>query len=177
MATTLDWPIMPAPQPGDADTVHFRPPRRRYRQESVLLTLSRFAPMIDMSFLLLLFFMATTRFAQPEGLLSSPMPPYGSSGGGGPAVALPLSPLIIRLSTAGAAHDGFAVRIDSFPDESPSDFQQLARTLRAIQQKPGFDAATPVVIAAQSQVCWDHVVNCWNAALRAECKNIAFASQ
>ena len=41
---------------GDERTVHFRPPRRRYTPPSALMTLSRFAAMIDLSFLLLIFF-------------------------------------------------------------------------------------------------------------------------
>jgi len=175
MATASDWPIMPPPGEGDEATVHFRPPRRRYTPQSVLLTLSRFAPMIDMSFLLLIFFMTTTRFAQPEGLLSSQMPRYGGAGGTGPAVALPVTPLYVRLSVSGPGRDDCAIRIDSFPNETPADFNQLAATLRGIHQKPGFDAETPIIIAAETDVRWDHVVNCWNAALRAECKNVAFA--
>ena len=82
-------------------TVHFRPQRRRYTQPSVLMTLSRFAPMIDMSFLLLVFFITTTRFAAPEGLLSSQMPAYGA-GGSGPVIALPLTPLVMRIGAEGA---------------------------------------------------------------------------
>ncbi len=155
-------------------TVHFRPQRRRYTQPSVLMTLSRFAPMIDMSFLLLVFFMTTTRFAAPEGMLSSQMPAYGA-GGSGPAVALPLTPLVLRVAAADADASGLSLSIDRF-DTAPRDLKGLPEFLTAILKEPGFDADTPMIIVADDAVRWDHVVNAWNAALRAGWKNIAFAA-
>ena len=46
--------------------------------------------------------------------------------------------------------------------------------LKLIQQQPGFDEETPVVIIGENDVRWDHLVGCWNAVLRAGCKRIAF---
>jgi biopolymer transport protein ExbD len=157
-----------------ADTVHFRPQRRRYTQPSVLMTLSRFAPMIDMSFLLLVFFMTTTRFAAPEGMLSSQMPAYGA-GGTGPVVALPLTPLVMRVAAAGANGSGVSILVDRF-DAAPRELTVLPEFLATILNEPGFDADTPMIIVADDSVQWDHVVGAWNAALRAGWKNIAFAA-
>src|ERR1043166_5220288 len=111
--------MTPSPSPATRsishsdETVHFRPQRRRYNAPSVLMTLSRFAPMIDMSFLLLVFFLTTTRFAVPEGFLSSQMPTYGA-GGSGPMIALPLTPLVMRVSAAGPDGSAMALSIDRF---------------------------------------------------------------
>ena len=44
-----------------------------------------------------------------------------------------------------------------------------------IQKLPGFDTETPVVIRADDDVQWDHVVNAWNAAVRCEFVNVAFS--
>jgi biopolymer transport protein ExbD len=88
-------------------------------------------------------------------------------------VALPLSPIVVRLSQAGLEPDNITISIDKFAVE-PSSFAELADALRAIQRQPGFDKDTPVVIVAEGDVRWDHVVSCWNAALRAECTRIAF---
>lgn len=166
-------PVRHSEQHSD-DTVHFRPQRKRYTQPSVLMTLSRFAPMIDMSFLLLVFFMTTTRFAAPEGMLSSQMPAYGA-GGSGSAVALPLTPLVMRIEAAGADASGMSISIDRF-ETAPRDLNSLPEYLTAILSEPGFDADTPMIIVADDAVHWDHVVNAWNAALRAGWKNIAFAA-
>jgi biopolymer transport protein ExbD len=171
MATSASEPIrtaMPAPEsPGI-------PPRRRRRRsgsepQSIGLTL---APMIDMSFTFLIFFVVTTRFMLPEGILSSTMPRQGSAAA---AVALPFSPIVVRIGWAGPGDDDYKIRVDRFAN-APARFADLPEFLRGIQSEPGFDKDTPLVIVADDDVRWDHVVGCWNAALLAGCKNIAFAA-
>lgn len=169
----LQGPRRLTSEPGD-QAVHFRPHRRRYEQTGTLMTLSRFAPMIDMSFLLLIFFMTTTRFAQPEGQFSSDMPRYGAGAGSGPFVPLPETPVVVRLRPDDSHSDGAQVTVDRFPG-APATLAELPGFLQQVQKQPGFDAQTPVIIVAENKVLWDHVVSCWNAALRAGCKNIAFA--
>lgn len=129
-----------------------------------------FAPMIDVTFLLLIFFLVTTTFERAEGILASDLP----RDRGAPVVALPVSPIVIRLAQTGVSAEDITIRIDRFQD-GPRDFEELPGVLARIHQQPGFDKQTPVVIVADNDVRWDHVVNCWNAALRAECERIAFA--
>lgn len=173
---TPNWPTMISPD-GEAEaTIHFRPPRRRYTQPSALMTLSRFAPMIDMSFLLLIFFMTTTRFAHPEGLFTSQMPREAGVHPGGSVADLPLTPIVVRLVQTGQGHDDFTLAIDNFPGAAANG-RELAQALRQIHQQPGFDVDTPVVIVAGRDVRWDHVVDCWNAALSAGCRRVAFGEE
>ncbi len=158
------------PQPrGDRDVVHFLPRRRRAPRELTALTLN-LAPMIDVVFLLLIFFISTTTFKRAEGLLPAQLP---SQGGLATAVALPLAPIIVHLSQTGLGPADYEVRIESFVDR-PTTFNELASFLAELQQHPGFDDQTPVVIRSGRQVCWDHVVGCWNAAVRAGCKRVSF---
>jgi biopolymer transport protein ExbD len=175
MEITSGWSGHVSRETGDEATVHFRPPRRRYTPPSALMTLSRFAPMIDMSFLLLIFFMTTTRFAKPEGLLTSEMPKYAGGSGSGPAVPLPESPIIIRLTPMGPGPEDYAIRIDGF-GQAPTRIDGLSEFLRGVQQRPGFDRKTPVIIMAHDEIRWDQVVKCWNAVLVAGCENVAFAT-
>ncbi len=147
-----------------------RVPRRRRRPEPRGVPIAvNFAPMIDVTFLLLIFFLVTTTFERAEGILASQMP----QDTGAPTVALPLSPIVVRLTQFGPAHDDFNIRIDDF-ENRPRTLAELTETLRRIHQQPGFDEGTPVVVVAQDDVRWDHVVGCWNAALRAGCEKIAF---
>jgi biopolymer transport protein ExbD len=128
------------------------------------------APMIDMTFLLFSFVIVTSTFERPEGVLASQLPERS----GAPSVALPFSPIVIRLTQTGAGENDFDVAID----RAGRKIQQLAelpQLLRQLREQPGFDETTPVVIVADDEVRWDHVVSCWNAALRAGCENIAFA--
>jgi biopolymer transport protein ExbD len=128
------------------------------------------APMIDVTFLLLIFFLVTTTFERAEGVLTSEMPEDSRT----PSVALPVSPIVIRLTPAAGIDDGCSISVDRF-QEVPQTFAGLPAYLRRIQERPGFDAQTPVVIVAENDVRWDHVVSCWNAALRAGYEKIAFA--
>jgi biopolymer transport protein ExbD len=147
----------------------FRQARRRRHKASGVSFAVNIAPMIDVTFLLLIFFLVTTRFERAEGLLASELPAEV----GVPAVGLPLSPIVVRLSAEGPESDEVGIRIDKFSGE-PANFEELIAYLREIQRRPGFDKDTPVVIVAENDVQWDHVVSCWNAALRADCSRIAF---
>lgn len=129
-----------------------------------------FAPMIDVTFLLLIFFLVTTTFERAEGILSSKLPKEV----GKKAVALPLSPIVIRLHQIGPDLEQVEIAIDNM-EKAPSNFEKLTEVIQQIHRMPGFDRATPVVIVADADVRWDHVVACWNAALRAGCDRIAFS--
>ena len=140
--------------------------RRLRRPVSIAINLT---PMIDVTFLLLIFYLVTTTFERPEGLLASKLPKDSSQ----VSVPLPLTPIVIRLKQIGPGGDDFAITIDNF-GALPKDFRALAASLTEIQEKEGYDADTPVVIQAQDAVRWDHVVNCWNAVVRAKFHSIVF---
>ena len=125
--------------------------------------------MIDVTFLLLIFFLVTTTFERAEGLLTSQMPKETRA----PAVPLPLSPIVVRVTQTGPDHEDYTLRIDNF-QVAPADIRELPDLLVRMQQPPGFEKKTPVVIVPENDVRWDHVVGCWNAALQAGCERIAF---
>lgn len=162
--STMASVVNPAPGPAHARA---RATRRGPRGAPIAVNL---APMIDVTFLLLIFFLVTTTFERAEGILASDMPRESAA----PAVALPISPIVIRLQQTGPGADDFSMRLDHF-ENVPSDFAELVDLLRRIQGEPGFDTETPIVIVADNTVRWDHVVGCWNAALRADCARIIFA--
>ncbi|HRX87372.1 MAG TPA: biopolymer transporter ExbD [Phycisphaerae bacterium] len=142
--------------------------RGSLRQGRRPLTLN-LAPMIDVTFLLLIFFSVTTTFKRAEGFFSAKLP----QDAGRPTVALPITPVIVRVQQYGPNPGDYRLRLDNFLN-APATFDELSEFLANVQNNPGFDADTPVVIAAEPDVAWDHVVGCWNAAVRAGCKNISF---
>jgi biopolymer transport protein ExbD len=142
--------------------------RRGQRRAALVLNM---APMIDMTFLLFSFVLVTSNFERPEGLLASQMP----QNAGAPSVALPFSPIVVRLTQSGPADNDVELRIDRFA-ESARPIADLAGLLLEIHEQPGFDKDTPVILVADDEVRWDHVVNAWNAALRAGCTRVAFSS-
>lgn len=165
----------PAPSPG-AGAPTGRPTRRPQPRTgaSAVASLSlNLAPMIDMTFLLLIFFVLTTSFHPPEGILGAKLTEAGPVPG---RVALPISPIIVRVRTTGPAVADFAIQIDNFAAQ-PASFAELAQFLRDIRRNEGFDEETPVVIVAPADTTWEHVVECWNAAVRAACRNISFGGE
>ncbi len=126
-------------------------------------------PLVDVTFLLMIFFVIAGTFEAGEGVLSSQMLATGS----GPGVPLPISPIVVRLTKAGLTVDDFTIRIDR-PAITALTFADLADHLARIRGQGGFDGETPVIIYADDEVGWQHVVNGWNAAARAGFANLAF---
>jgi biopolymer transport protein ExbD len=126
--------------------------------------------MMDLTFLLLIFFLVTTTFERAEGVLESAMPAMGEAAG----VPLPITPIVIRLTPDLDDPLDYDLTVERFSD-APARLDGLTAFLRDVQNRPGFDADTPVVIVGDDEVAWDHVVGCWNAALAAGCTTIAFA--
>lgn len=129
-------------------------------------------PLVDVTFLLMIFFVIAGSFDTWEGVLSSKMPAIGGSGAA-TAVALPVSPITIRLTRSGPGDGDVSLQIEEFPP-SPKTFIELSERLAGIQKLPGFDAETIVILQADDDVLWQHVVNGWNAAVRAGFKNLAY---
>ena len=144
---------------------------RRKRRGATPLVLN-LAPMIDVTFLLLIFFSVTTTFRRAEGFLAAKLP----RDAGRSTVAMPITPIVVRIEPGDVGLGGYQLRVDHFVN-SPATAGELVAFLTDIHQQPGFDRKTPVILAASPDVAWDHVVACWNAALHADCKNISFGRQ
>lgn len=165
-------PARPSTRPGSPAISRPTPPaaqRAKQGRPASRMALN-LAPMIDVTFLLLIFFLVTTTFKRAEGVFASHLPKTA----GRPTAALPISPIVVRIGRPDLAGDDYRIRIDNFT-RAPQTFEELAQFLLDIQGNPGFDRKTPVVIFPAPHVRWDHVVNCWNAAVRARCQNITFA--
>lgn len=133
--------------------------------------------MIDVIFLLLIYFVITANFTPDEGVLTARLP----QGTGRPAQDLtpPQRPLNIVLTPAGETD--CRIRIEGYP-QIPSGFAELAEFLVKLQYDPdrdlrsgAFKPDSPVVIRPDAGVRWQHVANAFNAAVRARYTNINFA--
>ena len=127
--------------------------------------------MIDVVFLLLFFFLATSRFTRPEGTLPADLPTRGAAAS---AVEVPRTPIHVRLAVDPAGPQSYRLTVDRF-HPSPLPAGELAGTLQKIREDvPGFDGRTPVYLLADERIAWDHVVNAYNAALSAQFEKIYF---
>lgn len=119
--------------------------------------------MIDVVFLLLVFFLATASFQHDEGTLQANMPGY--SGGLSPI------PTMVELSSA---DDGmtYNMHVDGVPIEGASDLAEyMTRRVQAGQMAPD----DLVQIKPQGEVRWQHVLNVYNACVNAELEQVSFA--
>ncbi len=171
---------MPAPLPDD-ETVHHQSQRQKRRGRVIgggnpmELNLTS---MIDVVFQLLIYFIVTSSFAIGEGVITVKLP----TGPGTPQQSQkpPEQPLKIVVNSAGAIGTGYRVYIEGLAGR-PANFKELAETLIQLQYDPsrGLNGAykpdNPVIIRPETSVRWQHVVNAFNAAVKARYSNVSFA--
>lgn len=131
--------------------------RQRRRRGGLSL---RMAPLIDVVFLLLVFFMLTANFRGREDILPMAVPAAGA-----PATASLIPPLTIRLSmavdgttqaTIGGAEP---VAVDPARAETWSDFDARVAAVLAAQ---GRVPADPVRLTPAANVSWDTVIKVYD---------------
>jgi biopolymer transport protein ExbD len=142
--------------------------KKRGRGHSIHLNI---IPLVDVTFLLMIFFVIAGTFKRWEGILSSRIFPADST----LSVPLPISPVTLRLQSTGVGPDAFHVAVDGTTRQT-RDFDELAGILLELQKNPAYSRETPVVILSDPRIRWDHVMNAWNAAVRSGYKNVAFGS-
>jgi len=134
--------------------VKFR--RRRSPDAAIDLT-----PLIDVVFLLLIFFMVTTTFVR-EGGLTLELPEADTD-----VVAAPEEPVEIVVSVEGT----YSVNGESLAD------QTVATLMRAIRTAAGDDATVPMVISADARAPHASVVRVMDAAGRLGFERVRIATQ
>lgn len=124
--------------------------------------------MIDVIFQLLIYFIITANFVVDEGVIKATLP-----GDSAPTDSTdpPDPPVNIYLSTS---DDGvtYTIRVDSTPVDNPADLYNL---LAGRVQSKGMDTDDQVNIHAGGKVRWQHVVNVFNACVRADLEQVGFA--
>jgi biopolymer transport protein ExbD len=152
--------------------------RRRKSRRVFSFTLN-LTPMMDVMFNLLIFFIVTSAFTLPEGVLEARLPRTAGISASA-AMAVPVVPIRIYLEPASAGEVSVirvstSLKADAASLNLAKDFDDLYTLLESLKQRAGIGEATPVIIAAKPRVSWDQVVNAYNAAVRAKYKNVVFA--
>jgi biopolymer transport protein ExbD len=120
------------------------------------------ASMIDVVFLILIFFMCTSAFTQEQELKSN----LPRASGKGPS-AEDFGPVRIRLSAIG---NSVSILCDGKPC---ADFDVLVKTLEARRAV----ADMPVIIEGQSNVPFRYMVAALDACHRADLQRVAFSAK
>lgn len=124
--------------------------------------------MIDVIFQLLIYFVITANFAIDEGSILATLP--------GNAASTPITqtpePIAVLIEVA-SADDGVTYTLRA-NGRSVEGVTQLHRLLES-KLAQGMAPSDPVEIKPQGVVRWQHVVNVYNACVRADLKAVGFA--
>ncbi|KPJ74640.1 MAG: hypothetical protein AMS14_05175 [Planctomycetes bacterium DG_20] len=134
------------------------------RRSAVSLNL---AAMVDVVFLLLIFFICATEWRRPEGALLANIPTGTGRQIAGPRDERDLPPIFIRIDGEG---DAIRIRCQQRP---VNDIQALTQQLVRLA---AIDPAVPVIIDAAGTVSFRWVVGALNAARKADLSDVAFTA-
>ncbi|MCP3905524.1 MAG: biopolymer transporter ExbD [Planctomycetes bacterium] len=158
---------------GEAVIEHVTARQRRARvRPRISLNLT---PMIDVTFLLLVYFMVATQFKLGEEIYRLDLPERGSGRAADP-FELDEEPLRIKIATIGVTPDDYRLRIEG-PFEQPQSFDELHDFLRGRRIGPEsvgglFETDHPIIIEPTRTTSWQHAVGAFDAAARARFTNI-----
>ena len=150
---------------------------RRRRRPGARLGLNHTA-MIDVVFLLLVYFMAATDFKLGEEIYRLDLPDRGRVAD---PFDLPLDPLRIAVTTVGTTDYVLRLSGPQTAGPRPATFQELFEFLdgrRRSDRAAGgvFKADHPIIVAPTGRTSWEHTMGVFNAAVRARYSNITFAA-
>lgn len=157
----------------DTDTVHHQSiQQKRRKSKPKQMEELNLASMLDVCFQLLIFFVLTASFAKGEGYLPADLP--AGSGSAAKEDTVPKQPLHIRIRSLGGTE--YAISAGS---SAPANFKELYSFLHDNQDNeagPGiYPPDNPIIIHAENDIVWGHVINAYNAAVRARYENVNFA--
>lgn len=160
------------PHPEQVEKIQKRPRRAKRVDLNVV-------PLVDVLFMLLLFFILGTRFRQSEGLIPGTLPRVEggiAKSDEKPEVLLPPIRIMVRSTADATGRDtpdyqmsGLAV-----PIEGPKDLYD-----KLMARKNGLGGSfkdTPIVIQPRPNVRWEYAVQAFNQAVRAQFPKIAFSA-
>ena len=136
--------------------------------------------LIDVTFLLLIYFMVATSMSMGEEAYRMDLPDRSAAGAQGDPFSLDQEPLRIEVTSSGRNFDDYHLAIDG-PYPQPKSFDELFVYLRKSQINDANAGGTvlfapdhPIVIQPRRGTRWEHAIEAFNAAARARYINIPF---
>ncbi len=158
------------------ETVHYvsarkeRESRKKHASTAIQPPLT---PMIDIVFQLLLFFLLACQFRADEGQIAANLPDIS----GPPPKTISVDPIDITLRAAGSDDLGVLITVQH-TDAPLTTAEELYNYLMQMKPRHGEKAdgpsEVPVTIKPLGNVRWNHVVNAFNQAIRADYKKVGF---
>lgn len=136
--------------------------------------------LIDVTFLLLIYFMVATSITLGEEVYRLDLPDRSGTGAASDPFKLDEDPLRIEVVSTGVGPAQYRLHV-SGPHPQPATFDDLFSFLRAAQVSPNttngvFATDHPIIIQPSRTTRWDHAVEAFNAAAKAKYTNVTFAA-
>jgi biopolymer transport protein ExbD len=150
------------------ETIHYVSPRAKRGRSKAKIAVPMTA-MIDVTFLLLIYFILTINFRKLEGQIPGTLPKAGASGAA--TMEKLQTPIKITLHPTGEANEGVAYEVSGVHQRIVDP-----QILHAVLQKRAVAGGnkSPVIINARRDVRWRFVVEVFNQVVANEFANIAF---
>ena len=166
--------VRSAPAADAGDVIQHTTSRQRRGRSRPRITLNLTA-MIDVTFLLLVYFMVATQFRLGEEVYRLDLPERKPSQQQNP-FELDEEPLRIKVATVGYGLGAYRLRVEG-PYRQPATFAELHEFLRdqlIAADSPGglFRDDHPVIIEPTRVTNWQHALEAFNAAARAHYTNV-----
>ncbi len=143
-----------------------RHPRPRLKLQPPL------TPLIDVTFLLLLFFILTMQFTPPEGRVGAALPSApGENAQQAAAINVPLEPLRVFLRTS--SDKEVDIEVERYSGAIAS-FSALREVMQSLHDSFG-SSDVPIIIQPSAGVSWQNALDAFRQAQLAGFKQIAFA--
>ncbi len=149
---------------------YYRPIRKRFVPPTRMQV--RMIPMIDVVFLLLIFFLLTANFRPREGFLPAELPRQITR-----SELVELEPLLVYLHSRPDGSCEVDIGDATFTIVSPKeggDFSSLGVELLKVINRQGRKLDDPVKLVPNSHTKWDHVVKTYDTLWQLDLRNIIF---
>jgi biopolymer transport protein ExbD len=169
----LEWGDTVIERAGEEPLGQRRTTRRHAATRPASIALN-FTAMIDVVFLLLLYFMLTADFARQEDAFALDLPAQGAAQVEDDPFTLPEQPILVRIRSDGDGRDQYTITTDSPLVPEAENYDQLTATLR----RAIGDLLAPdheMVISPEPGTRWEHTLGAYNAVTSAGFERVRFA--
>lgn len=132
------------------------------------------APMIDIVFLLLMYFLIVGEFLPPEGLFEIDLPKPLDQTTPASGLALPQPPVRLEVVSLGDGPKEYSIRMTGPLPREVNTFDQLFRALEASKGRL-LASDQAFIIAPGEGARWEHTLGVFNSVLRAGFERVRFA--
>ncbi len=127
-------------------------------------------PLIDVVFLLLIFFIMTVNFSQQEGFLAAELPANTQS-----TASSEIDPLAVYISSLANADCQVVIGNEAVIVPQGADFSSFISVARRVIEAGMRNSDDPIILIDSPDTSWQHMLNVYDALMASNFTNIIFS--